>query len=92
VLPQRIKLARAYICDFKPKVICFYGTGYLPHWQEIAETEFQKGNESEWPFYYACNKSTLFIASLHPTAFGLRNAYFDSIGKFIASKIKLHGH
>jgi hypothetical protein len=92
VRPKREELVRKRIREAqqqsKLKVMCFYGLGYLPHWKSIAGTEFQEMKVGDWHFYHARQNGTLFIASLHPTAFGLRNSYFDSIGNFIAEKLR----
>lgn len=85
VLPARIKLAREHIQKFKPEIVCFYGMDYLKRWEEIAGAELQRMDDGDKYFYHSHQNDTLFIVSLHPAAFGLRNTYFDSIGKFIAA-------
>lgn len=91
-LPIREELMRERIQNAqqrsKLKVICFYGLGYLPHWENVAGVNLEERQEGDWHFYHANKNGTLFIALLHPTAFGLPNAYFDAIGNFIAERVR----
>lgn len=80
-VPWRAEHIRTRIEEYKPKVVVFMGQGYLKYWNTIAG---QKSSFTDKGGFWAANsEGTKFIITKHPAAFGVTNAYFETIGNFI---------
>jgi hypothetical protein len=82
VAPARISHLRRRIAEHRPAAVIFYGSGYAGWWRQIAGTEFRPAPMGK--VAVASNGQTEFVIMQHPTAFGLRSAYFDAVGRLIA--------
>ena len=80
-IPWRCEYIRAKINLHRPKYVIFLGTSYLQYWKDIAGQNifFEKFDN----FQVARSQTTLFLISKHPSARGITNAYFESIGAYI---------
>lgn len=87
-VPQRVAHLQQRISQYKPKLVVFYGTKYIHHWQNIANISLI--NSSSAGIHVGCNNHTVFIAIKHPVARGVSNAYFCQIGK-IACQLLAQG-
>ena len=66
--------------EYKPKVVVFMGQGYSDYWHTIAG---QKSSFTDKGGFLAANsEDTKYIITKHPAAFGITNAYFETIGNF----------
>jgi hypothetical protein len=91
VRPIRIQLLQQILeHQPQPKIVCFYGMGYLKNvWEEVADVQLNcqqlcdaNGNNLG-KYCSGIRDGTNFIVSLHPTARGVPNNYFDSLGQLI---------
>ena len=92
ITPQRIKLlndSNDSIQRHQPKVVCFYGFEYLEHWHKLAGAVLQRHElpDNVGGFYSARQNGTFFVAMNHPARIGIKNAYFDAIGRVIADQM-----
>lgn len=80
-IPWRCAFIQSQIDLFQPKYVIFLGSSYSKYWHEIAGQNvlFQNVNG----FQVARSQNTLFFISKHPSARGLKNAYFEAIGSYI---------
>lgn len=83
VEPARTAHLRRMIEKYRPGVVVFYGTTYEQSWQKIACVDFKPTNIAK--VSAASNGQTLFVSMQHPTARGLKDTYFEVVGRFIAS-------
>lgn len=82
-IQSRCDHIRAMILTRSPKVVVFYGNSYQKWWKQIAGEEVVFGQIQN--VLYGNNAATNFVISQHPSARNCTNAYFESIGKNIAS-------
>ncbi|MCM1564345.1 MAG: hypothetical protein NC238_00050 [Dehalobacter sp.] len=79
-VPWRAEHIRTRIEEYKPKVVVFMGQGYSDYWHTIAG---QKSSFTDKGGFLAANsEDTKYIITKHPAAFGITNAYFETIGNF----------
>jgi hypothetical protein len=86
-LPERIATIRARIAQHRPKLVLFYGAGrdpveglpYLERWSAIAGVQLE-------PRVVVRRDGTAYVATPHPTAHGLTNAFWTELGQELASR------
>ncbi|HUS15229.1 MAG TPA: hypothetical protein VM536_09455 [Chloroflexia bacterium] len=83
VMLGRIAHLQHMIADHKPRAVVFYGSGYEYWWSQIAGTDFAPSRMPR--VAVARNAHTRFVSMLHPVAFGVKDSYFDAIGRLIAA-------
>lgn len=89
-LPERIATIRARIADHRPALVLFYGAGrdpveglpYLERWSEIAGVTLEQN-------VVVRRDGTTYVATPHPTAHGLANAFWMDLGRRLASSAAL---
>jgi hypothetical protein len=81
----RTTAIRARIDEHAPKAVVFYGMGYRPYWERIAEITIAPVEGER--FSSAGRGSTLLLLAPHPVATGVRNDEFCRIGRFLASEV-----
>lgn len=84
---KRINLIRRQLAKFKPKIVLFYGLGYLDYWNKIAEIDFKLYSEEE--VYIGHKDETYFIATKHPVGF-LKAGYFENIARLVTQITSLN--
>lgn len=84
-LLMRIMKIRNLISEFQPKVMIFYGSIYEKYWQQVIQTSFVEITNPG--FKYQIKNNTIFLSIKHPTATGVSNEYFHSVGKWIKEKL-----
>jgi hypothetical protein len=88
LIPTRIAHLRQRLDTHKPRAVIFYGTAYSPHWQQIANVDF----ESRVGTGYGYSEHTVFAITRHPAAKGVTTAYFQQVGKQIGEMVRTrHG-
>jgi hypothetical protein len=70
--------------EHKPKIVVFYGLGYRPHWEQIAQITFQW---VEGGFLEGSSDSTNYIIAKHPASVGVKHEYFHNIGRYLNDKL-----
>lgn len=80
--PKRVALLREAIHAASPKAVVFIGSSETNTWAEIAGAAFAEGSEGA---AWARVGPTRFVVLTHPTAYGSRNAYFEDVGRSLAS-------
>ncbi len=81
VRPQGVVQLATKVAEYRPRAVVFYGLQYLPSWQAIAGSGFEATSLAGT---YACRRDgTLYLATRHPAATGVSNAYFHSVGRLI---------
>jgi hypothetical protein len=80
VVGSRIAHLQDKIMRYQPKAVVCYGASYDSYWKRIAGVDAWK--ISSEGVRYEANKSTLFIATKHPTR--STNEHFHNVGKLIA--------
>jgi len=78
----RIALLRAAIRASAPRVVVFIGLSETETWAEIADQPFADGPANA---LWARSGQTRWVILKHPTAFGAKNAYFETIGREISA-------
>lgn len=85
----RKKKMTQMINEYKPRLVLFYGTTYLQHWQKVAGTQF---TESQTGIYLgqqrAIKDQTLFAMIKHPVSWGLNSNYCSTAGEVIAKRLQ----
>lgn len=85
IRPQRVAQLAAKVEAYRPKAVVFYGLKYLPSWQAIAGSEF---GATSLPGTHSLRRNgTLYLATRHPAATGVSNAYFHSVGRLIREEL-----
>lgn len=87
-LPERIAAIRARVVEHRPKFVLFYGAGrdpifgapYIERWSEIA-------GEALEPNVLVRRDDTAYVATPHPTAYGLTNAFWTELGRRLAAML-----
>jgi len=82
--PLRIQQIQALIAEYRPPIVVFYGLGYLPLWQAVADNALRPSEPAG--FYMGHHGSSTFVAIKHPASRGVANSYFDSVGQLIAGQ------
>lgn len=82
VRSKRIAFLKRKIEECRPKAVVFYGVGFQEHYEEIAGVGFQPTRDG---ILKGKNRHTFFAIAKHPVAHGVTNAYFNQIGRMIAS-------
>jgi len=75
----RAEHIRSRIKEYKPKAVVFMGQVYSDYWHTISGRNLiftDKGG-----FWAGSSEGTTYIITKHPTAHGVTNAYFESIGE-----------
>lgn len=78
----RIDRLRQRIADHQPKVVIFYGFGYLSYWEAIIGAPLQSVLTGE--VYALQHSHCLYIVLRHPAATGVTSEYFHEAGRYIA--------
>jgi hypothetical protein len=84
VQPARIVGIQTLIEKHSPKAVLFYGLSpqYMDAWRKIVGRKLEK---SEIPgLYWSAAETTIFAVCPHPVAHGYSNAYFESVGDYLA--------
>jgi hypothetical protein len=81
VRPARVAQLAASVAEYQPKAVVFYGLQYLPSWEAIAGTELRATSVPGTRAF--ARDGTLYLATRHPAATGMSNAYFHSVGLMI---------
>jgi len=84
-LPERIATIRKRIAEHRPKIVLFYGAGrdpifgkpYIERWSEIASKPLETN-------VIVRIDGTAYVATPHPTAHGLTNAFWTDLGPRLA--------
>lgn len=84
-LPERVATIRSRIAEHRPDFVLFYGAGrdpvrgvpYLERWSEIAGMTLE-------PNVVERRDGTVYVATPHPTARGLTNAFWIELGRRLA--------
>lgn len=91
VAPARRSRLKELISTHKPKVVVFYSSqqNYITEWSSIAGTDDWNWIQVSPVFKYGWTKNddTLFVITPHPTAHGIKNTDFPTVGEFILSQI-----
>jgi hypothetical protein len=79
----------ARLAEYQPSVVVFYSTDwwYRQWWHLIAGVRFSEVVSSFGSFYTSRNEHTIFVIMQHPTAWGLKNEYFDAAGYYIRAEL-----
>lgn len=85
-VPSRISRIRTRIDEFQPAVVVFLGLAYTMYWRQVAGDDFVRINALG--IATATRNGTAFIAVRHPASRGVTNAYFRSVGEFIAKRLR----
>lgn len=78
VVRHRIAAIRERISTHFPRVVVFLGLSYAPYWTQIAGVPLSPVRGDE--FISATMAQTTFVIVKHPTARGVTNALFRTIG------------
>lgn len=76
--PKRIKLLRDRIDRHAPRAVVLLGWSYMAVWNELVGSPLDLREEPR--IRIAQRGKTVFIASRHPTSYGVTNQYFAQIG------------
>jgi len=79
--PRRIKHIQQRIDEYRPPCVVLYGLKVHRWWEQHAGTQLRQSQEPG--ICIARRGDTHFVAVEHPVAYGVPNAYFDSVGKYI---------
>lgn len=82
---KREKHLKQKIEEHKPEIVVFYGLGYRPYWEQIAQITFQM---VEAGFFEGSSDSTNYIIAKHPASVGVKHEYFQNIGRYLKNKLK----
>ena len=80
--PRRVALLREVIQAAVPKAVVFLGTSERETWAQIAGSEFVDGPAGA---AWAQMGATRLVVLTHPTAYGAKNVYFESVGRELAT-------
>jgi len=83
VAPQRVAHLQASLARSRPRAVIFYGQQYQPYWTQIAR--LPGWQTSPAGVTYGVRDNVLFVSATHPAARGVTNAYFENVGRLIAS-------
>ncbi len=80
--PVRLALLQRAIRGAGPKAVVFIGTSETETWSEVVGQRFVQGpGGAGW-----CEVGlTRFVVLTHPTAYGAKNAYFEEVGRALAT-------
>jgi hypothetical protein len=81
--PQRSEMLHNLIAQHQPRIVLFYGLQYMKYWQDVAGIEFQLEQFAGFSTAFVQIKHTHFVATPHPTSFGVTNAYFDALAQHL---------
>ena len=81
--PRRVALLREAIQAAAPRAVVFLGTSERETWAQIAGTHFIDGPAGA---AWAQMGATRLVMLTHPTAYGAKNAYFESVGRELSGK------
>ncbi|MGH1430029.1 MAG: hypothetical protein ACRBB4_02825 [Neptuniibacter sp.] len=73
----RVKLLQQKVLEASPKLVLFLGKSALDSWTKVVNGQFEEKDGALW---YE-NRMTKFVVADHPTAFGVKNSYFEAIGR-----------
>jgi hypothetical protein len=76
----RTGLLHAAIAAAAPHVVVFVGFTALDSWAQVAGVTFKRKADA----YCATAGRTEFVVVKHPTAFGAKNEYFETVGRELA--------
>jgi len=79
--PWRMEHIRSRINEYKPKAVVFMGQGYSQYWQAISGQNDTYGDKGG--FWALISGRTTYVITKHPSAQGVTNNYFESIGDFL---------
>ena len=74
-------MLRNAIQTAKPAAVVFLGVTEARTWSEIAQATFAEGPGGA---HWALSNGTRFVIAKHPTAFGARNEYFETMRRVLA--------
>ena len=81
--PRRVALLREAIQAAAPRAVVFLGTSERDTWAQIAGMHFVEGPAGA---AWAQMGATRLVMLTHPTAYGAKNAYFESVGRELSGK------
>jgi hypothetical protein len=82
IVRHRIAAIREQVARHPPRVIVFLGMSYVPYWSEIAQVSLAPRPGDD--FISVGVGQTTFVVVKHPTARGVTNALFRTIGEGLA--------
>jgi len=85
-LPWRCVHIRSQILSYRPRVVVFYSYSYRNLWEQIAGPDVTFTEQSN--MWIGESNGTLFLIMKHPAMRGIKNSYFESIGKVIFSHLQ----
>ena len=80
----RAKKITELILEYQPKIVMFYGIGYLDWWQKVADTKLTSKTLHNKAAYFGKLENTAITITQHPVAQGVSLDYFHEIGKKLA--------
>jgi hypothetical protein len=82
VVRHRIAAIRERLASYKPRAVVFLGLSYATYWSEIASVPLIPTPGDD--FITSTAGQSTFVVVKHPTARGVENALFRSIGGLLA--------
>ena len=75
---QRIEAIRMRMLENRPRLVVMYGATQKPNWDEIANNTFPPDN-------ILISNETVMTVTPHPVAHGLKNSYWEKLGRDLRS-------
>ena len=72
------------ITTHQPKVVMFYGIGYVDWWKKVAKTRLIKTTVHNKEVYFGKLEKTAIAVTQHPVATGVNLEYFHEVGQRLA--------
>jgi hypothetical protein len=78
---KRSEILTKLILEHQPRIVMFYGIGYLDWWRKISQIELLPKMLHNKVAYFGKLNSTAIAISQHPVATGVSLNYFHEIGQ-----------
>lgn len=80
----RMALLREWIDRDGPRAVVFMGVSYRDDWTALVETPMQRLADPTPGISVGRRGQTTCVVTHHPTSYGVKNGYYDTIGRLLA--------